>query len=184
MRFTTSSPSRWILGNRESGVGSREAEGSPTTNSRPPTPYNVGVKRFLAVLLLVVACRNERPLPPVAPSPDQNTPQDGGTVVRRLDFDITTLNPVMAQSDLDRRVDFYLFTPMVHLDIDLQPIPGLAQKWEISSDGKQYTFHLNPAATFSDGSPVRAGDVLFTLKKIVDPTTEAPQIAGGFENLD
>jgi peptide/nickel transport system substrate-binding protein len=142
------------------------------------------VKRFLAVFLLVVACRNERPLPPVSPGSDQNTPQDGGTVVRRLDVDISSLNPVMAQSDLDRRVDFYLFTPMVHLDIDLEPIPGLAQKWEISADGKQYTFHLHPAATFSDGSPVRASDVLFTLKKIVDPTTEAPQIAGGFENLD
>ena len=142
------------------------------------------MKRFLAALLLVVACRNERPLPPVAPGPDQNTPQDGGTVVRRLDLDVTTLNPVMAQSDFDRRVDFYLFTPMVHLDIDLEPIPGLAQKWEITSDGKQYTFRLNPAATFSDGSPVLASDVLFTLKKIVDPTTEAPQIAGGFENLD
>jgi len=142
------------------------------------------VKRFLAVFLLVVACRNERPLPPVSPGPDQNTPQDGGTVVRRLDLDVTTLNPVMAQNDDDRRVAFYLFTPMVHLDIDLEPIPGLAQKWEISSDGKQYTFHLNPTATFSDGSPVRASDVLFTLKKIVDPTTEAPQIAGGFENLD
>ncbi len=142
------------------------------------------MKRLIVLLLLVVACRNERPLPPVAPSADQNTPQDGGTVVRRLDIDVTTLNPVMPQSDFDRRVDFYLFTPMIHLDIDLEPMPGLAQKWEISSDGKEYTFHLDPAATFSDGGPVRASDVLFTLKKIVDPQTEAPQIAGGFENLD
>jgi len=146
--------------------------------------YNGGVKRFLAVLLLLVACRNERPLPPVAPSPDQNTPQDGGTTIRRLDQDVVTLNPIMAQSDADRRVDFLLFTPMVHLDADLQAIPGLADKWEIGANGTQYTFHLNPSATFSDGSPVLASDVLFTLKKIADPQTEAPQIAGGFENLD
>jgi len=142
------------------------------------------VKRFLVVLLLLVACRNERPLPPVAPGPDQNTPQDGGTVVRRLEIDVTTLNPIMAQNDPDRRVDFLLFTPMINLDADLEPAPGLADKWDISADGKQYTFHLNPAATFSDGSPVKASDVLFTLQKIVDPQTEAPQIAGGFENLD
>lgn len=143
------------------------------------------MKRLIAVVLLAVACRNERPLPPIAPPLiDLTTPQDGGTVVRRLDLDVTTLNPVMAQSDFDRRVDFYLFTPMVHLDTDLDPVPGLATKWEISSDGREYTFHLNPAATFSDGSPVLASDALFTLKKIVDPTTEAPQIAGGFENLD
>ena len=73
---------------------------------------------------------------------------------------------------------------MVNFDANLQVIPGLADKWEISDDGKQYTFHLNPSATFSDGSAVTASDVLFTLQKIIDPQTEAPQIAGGFEQVD
>ena len=143
------------------------------------------MKRFaLLLLLLAVACTNERPLPTVSTTEDQNKPQEGGTLIRRLQGDVNTLNPVMAQNVNDRYVAFYLFTPLIHLDAELQPIPGLAEKWEISSDGRQYTFHLNPAATFSDGSPVRAGDVLFTLKKIVDPQTEAPQIAGGFDQLD
>ena len=143
------------------------------------------MKRFAALfLLLFVACTNERPLPAVSTPEDQNKPQDGGTVIRRLPGDVATLNPVMAQSIHDRYVDFYLFTPMVHFDVNLQVTPGLADKWDISADGKEYTFHLNPNATFSDGTPVRASDVLFTLKKIVDPTTEAPQIAGGFEQLE
>lgn len=142
------------------------------------------MKRFLVALLLLAACRNERPLPPVATSADDATPQDGGTLVRRLEGDVMTLNPVLAASHFDRYIDFYLFTPMLHFDANLQMIPGLAEKWEVSSDGTQYTFHLNPNATFSDGSPVRASDVLFTLKKIIDPQTEAPQIAGGFEKLD
>jgi len=142
------------------------------------------VKRFAFLLLFVAACTNERPLPAVSTSEDQTKPQDGGTVVRRLPGDVATLNPVMAQSIHDRYVDFYLFTPMVHFDVNLEAIPGLADKWDISADGKAYTFHLNPNATFSDGTPVLASDVLFTLKKIVDPTTEAPQIAGGFEQLD
>ena len=142
------------------------------------------MKRCIVLVLLAVACTNERPLPTVATAEDQNKPQEGGTVVRRLQGDIATLNPVMAQSQIDRMVDFYLFTPMVHFDADLQVIPGLAEKWEISSDGKQYTFHLNPNATFSDGTAVRASDVLFTLKKITDPQTEAPQVAGSFESFD
>ncbi len=143
------------------------------------------MKRFaLLLLLLAVACTNERPLPTVSTTEDQNKPQEGGTLIRRLQGDVNTLNPVMAQNANDRYVAFYLFTPLIHFDAELQPIPGLAEKWEISSDGRQYTFHLNPAATFSDGSPVRASDVLFTLKKIVDPQTEAPQIAGGFDQLD
>jgi len=141
------------------------------------------VKRYLAALFLVVACSNERSLPPTS-SAEESTPQDGGTLVRRLGGDVVTLNPVLANSLWDRYVAFYLFTPMVHFDSNLQVIPGLADKWEISDDGKQYTFHLNPGATFSDGSPVLASDVLFTIRKIVDPQTEAPQIAGGFEQVD
>ena len=141
------------------------------------------MKRYLAALFLVLACSNERPLPPTT-SVDESTPQEGGTVVRRLQSDVSTLNPILSTSGYDRFVAFFLFTPMVHFDVNLQVIPGLAEKWDITPDGKLYTFHLNPSATFSDGSPVRASDVLFTLKKIADPQNEAPQIAGGFEQLD
>ena len=142
------------------------------------------MKRFaLAVLLLAIACRNERPLPPVK-AVDETTPQDGGTIIRRLPADPITLNPVLAASHWDRFVDTYLFTPLVNFDQNLEVSPGIAMKWDISSDGKVYTFHLNPAATFSDGSPVLASDVLFTLKKIADPQTEAVQIASGFEQVD
>lgn len=142
------------------------------------------MKRFAIALLLLAACRNERPLAPLTTADDDTTPQDGGTVIRRLEGDVSSLNPVLANSAWDRYVENYLFTPMVYFDASLQPIPGLAQKWEVSSDGKEYTFHLNPNATFSDGSPVLASDVLFTMKKIVDPLTESPQIAGNFELFD
>lgn len=136
------------------------------------------------LLLLAIACSNERPLPPVAPTAEDNKPQEGGTLVRRLDADVSSLNPILADSQYDRYVDHYLFAPLVELDANLQAIPGLAQSWDISKDGKVYTFHLNPDATFSDGSPVKASDILFTLKKIIDPQTEAPQIAGFFEGVD
>ena len=97
--------------------------------------YNGGVKRFAALLLLAIACSNERPLPPVAPATEENKPQDGGTVVRRLEADVSTLNPILADSQYDRYVDHYLFTPLVELDSNLQPIPGIAQSWDISKDG-------------------------------------------------
>jgi peptide/nickel transport system substrate-binding protein len=137
------------------------------------------------MLAVCAACsRSEKRVAPAEAVVDDTTPQDGGTLVRRLESDIGTLNPVVAKSKYDRDVDFYLFTPMVHLDVNLRPIPGLAEKWEVSADGKVYTFHLNPKATYSDGTPVVAGDVLFTLKKIVDPETEAAQVAPGFEDFD
>jgi peptide/nickel transport system substrate-binding protein len=144
---------------------------------------------LLAILLsfLCVACggKTERVDPPAAAvAVDDDTPRDGGTLNRRLDLDAATLNPIISANRYDRFVTQYLFTPLVHLDRELQIAPGLAESWEVSSDGLLYTFELNPKATFSDGTPVRASDVVFTLRKIVDPTSESVQFAGNFQFLD
>lgn len=133
--------------------------------------------------MLSFACaREERPVRDTVVTDD--TPQDGGTLVRRLDNDIATLNPVMATSRVDRLVDNYLYTPLVYFDRDLDAIPGLAKSWKISDDGLLYRFELNPKATFSDGTPVLAGDVLFTLRKIADPASKAAQVGPSFDQLD
>jgi len=104
--------------------------------------------------------------------------------MRRLDGDVTSLNPVTGNSSYEQEVTRLLFTPLLQLDQQLNLIPGLAVKWDISSDGRLYTFHLNPLATFEDRIPVRASDVLFTIHKIVDPASEAPQLAAAFEGID
>ena len=146
----------------------------------------------LIALLLCFAClRDEKPAQnsraaqkaPAANAGD-GTPQEGGTLVRRIEADIVTLNPVTSTSTYDRQVVDYLFTPIVHVDQDLEPIPGLADSWEVLEGGKLYRFELNQKATFSDGTPVKASDVVFTLRKIFDPTSEALQIIGAFEYLD
>jgi peptide/nickel transport system substrate-binding protein len=148
------------------------------------------VSRRLAVLLallLSLACQREPKEPPSAAKPavvDDGRPQDGGTLVRRLESDIVTLNPVAAATIYDRHVDNLLYTPLIYLDQDLQPIPGLAESWDVSDGGKLYRFELNEKATFSDGTPVRASDVWFTLRKIIDPASEAVQVIGAFEHLD
>jgi peptide/nickel transport system substrate-binding protein len=149
------------------------------------------VKRFIVVcltasLLVLASCSPEKPLAPATSTAvaDDTTPRDGGTLHRRLEADISSLNPILASTIYDRKVAHYLFTPLVYLDENLRPAPGLAESWEISPDGKLYTFKLNDKATFSDGTPVRASDVVFTLRKIVDPASEAVQMASNFEQLD
>ncbi len=143
---------------------------------------------LLAFALLTFACGRETPVKdPVTQSAmpiADDTPQDGGTLYRRLEIDVTTLNPVCFASKYDRYPANYLFTPLVYLDQNLRPMPGLAKSWEISDDGLLYTFELNDKATFSDGTPVRASDVIFTLARVADPKSEAVQIVGSFENLD
>lgn len=144
---------------------------------------------LLAIPILTLACDRERPSTSAATQTapaivDDGRPQEGGTLIRRLVTDIVTVNPVTVSTIYDRWVVEYLFTPLIHLDQDLQPIPGLAESWDVSDDGRLYRFELNEKATFSDGTPVRASDVLFTLRKIVDPSSEAVQVVGAFEYLD
>jgi len=52
---------------------------------------------------------------------------------------------------------------------DLHPVPGLAEKWDISADGKVYTFHLRKNGQWSDGSPLTADDCLQSYKRMITP---------------
>ncbi|HUG32744.1 MAG TPA: ABC transporter substrate-binding protein [Acidimicrobiia bacterium] len=57
---------------------------------------------------------------------------------------------------------------LVFSDDELNPVPVLAESWEPSGNGDVWTFHLNPNATFHDGSPVTAEDVVATVQGIAE----------------
>jgi ABC-type dipeptide transport system, periplasmic component len=69
-----------------------------------------------------------------------------------------------------------IFSTLVTTDESGNPIPDLAEKWEISSDGLTYTYYLRPNLKFSDGSPLTADDVAFTLTLFNDPAYAAGDI--------
>jgi len=52
-------------------------------------------------------------------------------------------------------------------------VPGVAKTWEISGDGKEYTFYLNKKAKWSNGDPVIAKDFVYSWKRILMPTMTA-----------
>jgi oligopeptide transport system substrate-binding protein len=55
----------------------------------------------------------------------------------------------------------------------LDPTPGVAERWDISPDGRVYTFHLRAAARWSDATPVTAGDFVYSFRRLLDPETAA-----------
>jgi peptide/nickel transport system substrate-binding protein len=57
-------------------------------------------------------------------------------------------------------------------------VPGLAQKWEVSDDGKVYTFHLRHDVTFHDGTKLTAEAVKVSFDRIVDPALKSQKAAG------
>jgi oligopeptide transport system substrate-binding protein len=67
-----------------------------------------------------------------------------------------------------------LFEGLLTQDAKAQPIPGAAESWTVSDDGKTYTFKLRADGKWSDGTPVTAGDFVFAWKRLLDPKTASP----------
>jgi oligopeptide transport system substrate-binding protein len=85
--------------------------------------------------------------------------------------DPASLDPHKVSGDWENRIVGDIFEGLLTEDIDAKPIAGQAESWEISEDGLAYTFHLRDGIKWSDGTPVTAGDFVFALRRIMDPTT-------------
>lgn len=82
--------------------------------------------------------------------------------------DSTTFDPIYTILAPDVWVLNQFYSNLVRANATATDVePDLAQSWEISSDGMVYTFHLRDA-TFSDGTPVKASDVVFSLMRARD----------------
>lgn len=70
-----------------------------------------------------------------------------------------------------------IYDNLVYLDDKGEPTPWLAKSWDISPDGKTYTFHLRDDVSFSDGSKFNAEAVRINLEHMRDPATKSPLAA-------
>lgn len=150
------------------------------------------MSRFVRTIVFLVAglgsltgcVQRERPAGQNPPEPVAFAPEPGGTLLRRLALDVNTLNLLVHTNESEKSVLSYLYDPLLDLNADAELVPALAESWSVSPDGRSFTFRLHPRATWSDGKPVRASDVVFTMNKIVDPATQSAQYSGLFEGLD
>jgi oligopeptide transport system substrate-binding protein len=55
------------------------------------------------------------------------------------------------------------------------PLPGAAQSWTVSEDGKRFTFRLRADARWSNGDPVTAGDFVFSIRRALTPALASPR---------
>lgn len=83
--------------------------------------------------------------------------------------ELQTLDPAQAVTISDFRILSNIYEGLVrYKDGSLDVEPGLATSWEISPDGKTYTFHLREGVKFQDGSPFNADSVKFDLDRVLD----------------
>jgi peptide/nickel transport system substrate-binding protein len=98
------------------------------------------------------------------------TPVQGGTAAISVLADFQSFNPVTnTHLTSDDVIKHMLFTPLIQYDEKLQPIPWLAERWELADTS--VTFHLRRDVRWHDGQPVTAEDVKFTFDLAKDPAT-------------
>jgi len=85
-----------------------------------------------------------------------------------------TLDPSNDVDSLSRLHIKQMFSGLVELGVEWEIIPDVAQRWEISEDGRRYVFHLRDDITWSDGTQVTAKDFVYSWIRTLDPATEAP----------
>ncbi len=104
-------------------------------------------------------------------------PAYGGTLTEGALGNPQFINPLLAISDADRDLSTLTYAGLMGLTSDGSLAPILAESYTISADGKVYTFVLREKAKFSDGTPVTANDVVFTIKKAQNPALKSPEYA-------
>ncbi len=85
-----------------------------------------------------------------------------------------SLDPAIITGISEMRVSKALFEGLTRVDgITGRPAPGLADRWEVSPDGKVYTFHVRTNAAWSTGEGITSADVLFSWVRALSPQTAA-----------
>ena len=114
-----------------------------------------------------------------APEPSGSSgdgkPLEGGRFVR-LFVDPPSLDPHLTTDATSAQIIVEVFGGLVTIDKDLNVVADLAESWDVSDDGRVYTFRIRPDATFHDGKPVTAENVRWSLERATNPLTESPNV--------
>jgi peptide/nickel transport system substrate-binding protein len=110
----------------------------------------------------------------------QATPRRGGNLIYERQAATESLNPLTAKNgNGDIFADNLIYSTLVRADPSgaNRIVPGLAQSWTESSNGKVWTFHLRPGLKFSNGQPVTAEDVKWSMDRFGNPKLDAAMSA-------
>ena len=108
----------------------------------------------------------------------RQTPVERGnatqTLHRGIGAEVADLDPHLATGLTDYNILTALLEGLVSEDpVDLHPVPGVAERWDISPDALTYTFHLRADAKWSNGDPVTSADFVASFRRILTPSLAA-----------
>lgn len=135
--------------------------GSPATATTAPAAGATAAPSATAAPITIN--QNITPTPTTASSA---SPAAGGSFTFSRAADSDNLDPVTQDGNVDIWIFMSIYDQLIRVaDDGLSLAPALAEKWEVSPDGLTYTFHLRQGVMFSDGTPLKASDVVFSLMR-------------------
>lgn len=115
------------------------------------------------------------PKPPRAATVTTQSDNGKGMVIEVGPADAETLNPILMADNVSANVADLMYLKLVGVDPQTgAPVPEIAESWTFSADGRKVTFHLRDGMEWSDGKPLTARDVQFTLDAIASDLVNSP----------
>ncbi|HEV2809157.1 MAG TPA: ABC transporter substrate-binding protein [Acidimicrobiales bacterium] len=129
---------------------------------------------MLSLALLTVSCGGDSEPETDATGSTEDTgnveagePVRGGTLVAAIDSDPGQLNPAITTSGGVHAASELMYNGLVELSPSLEPLPELAESWEIEDDGATYRFTLRDGVTWHDGEPFTSADVKYSFEEVL-----------------
>ena len=99
------------------------------------------------------------------------TPDLEGETLTLYGVDPPTLDPAVSGDTTSHEYIIQIYSGLLRLGDDLEPVADIAREWQISEDGKTYTFSLRDDVRFHDGREVKAGDFKYSWERACHPAT-------------
>ena len=133
----------------------------------------VGLAFTVVVVVLMVMIWRLRPRTDDAAAPPPA--RRGGQLVATIRTEPRSFNRLVAADLASDTVSLLTQARLVRVNrVSFELEPWLAERWESSDDGLTHTLYLREGLTWSDGTPLTADDVLFTLGAAYDPRSKSP----------
>ncbi len=110
-----------------------------------------------------------------------DVPMNGGYLKEGIVGSPRFVNPVLAVSDVDHDLNSLIYSGLMKVSSNNLPEVDLADKYEISEDGLEYTFTLKDNIYFHDGTSITTDDIDFTISKIQDTSIKSPKRPGFYD---
>ncbi len=123
--------------------------------------------RLSLTFIAIAACMS------VASCGSTQSPARHELIDSRDQYDPRSLDPALSTDVPTGRAVAYLFDGLTRFSPDAKVEPALAERWDVSADGRTYTFHLRRGVTFHDGTPFTAHNVVSSWTRALDPATKS-----------